>query len=192
MEKIKSPKSVTNKLAHWFNKVSPRSLTTKVLVGCAFFMALGSANAMAADYVTIGGARNAAVAKLLPEFNMRHDRKLKLVVLSKDDGSARAYIQIMPAVAHLSNTKEYAQNVMDSYAGWGLTAQVARRGFSFSYVDNAPCTGLVSYFDGSSYLMFGACGLISKDELFKAYSIAKRELDLEEILSRTATPNVYY
>lgn len=142
--------------------------------------------------VTIGNSSSVALAKLLPGFSIHHTKKDRLVTVVRNDGSAKAFIRVMPAAAHLSTTKSYAQNVMDSYSGWGLTAQISRRGFSFNYVDNAPCAGLVTYFDGASYLMFGACGMISKDELFKAYSVAKKELGLDEALNRSAMPSVYY
>ena len=92
----------------------------------------------------------------------------------------------------MSTTKAYAQSVMDSYGGWGLTAQIARRGFSFQYVDNAPCAGLVTYFDGSSYLLYGACGFISSEEMTRAFSLAKMQLDLDDLLNRSAAPSMYY
>ena len=111
---------------------------------------------------------------------------------TRKDGKAKAFVQILAPTAHLSTTKAYAQSVMDSYGGWGLTAQIARRGFSFQYVDNAPCAGLVTYFDGSSYLLYGACGFISPEEMTRAFSLAKMQLDLDDLLNRSAAPSMYY
>lgn len=142
--------------------------------------------------ITIGGKTDNSLDNLLPGFSSSYNKKEKIVVVSKLDGSAKAFIQLMPPVPYLSTTKAYAQNVMDSYAGWGLTAQIARRGFSFQYVDNAPCAALVSYFDGASYLMFGACGLITSDELNRALFIAKQQLGIDDIIYRSAMPTIYY
>lgn len=142
--------------------------------------------------VTIGGRSNPDVERLLPDFTMNYDRNKHVVSLQRKDGSGRAFVQIMPAASHLSTTKAYAQNVMDSYSGWGLTARIERRGFSFQYVDNAPCSGLLTYFDGTSYLLFGACGLISQEELTKAFSFAKLQLGLDNITYRSSQPSAYY
>lgn len=142
--------------------------------------------------ITIGARSDPRVDRLLPNYTLSHNRQNKVVSLMKADGSAKAFVQILPAAAHLSTTKAYAQDVMDSYSGWGLTAQIARRGFSFKYVDNAPCAGLLTYFDGTSYLMFGACGVISQDEMAKAFSIAKLQLGLDDITYRSSMPSVYY
>lgn len=159
------------------------------LLGCSLFFG----TAMAADLnITIGGKQDPGVTRLLPDYTMNYNRKNRIVSLVKQDGSAKAFIQIMAPAAHLSTTKAYAQNVMDIYAGWGLKAEIARRGFSFQYVDNAPCAGLLSYFDGTSYLLFGACGVMSKDEITRAFSIAKLQLGLDEMLSRSAAPSAYY
>lgn len=183
------------------NKVKAGTSRLKVLsyiksavaiVAISFAFTSVSHAAPSPSTVTIGNSSSAALGKLLPGFSIHHTKKDRLVTVVKNDGSAKAFIRVMPAAAHLSTTKSYAQNVMDSYSGWGLTAQISRRGFSFNYVDNAPCAGLVTYFDGASYLMFGACGMISKDELFKAYSVAKKELGLDEALNRSAMPSVYY
>lgn len=142
--------------------------------------------------ISIGGKMDNTLDSLLPGFSSNYNKKEKIVVVSKLDGSAKAFIQVMPPVPYLSTTKAYAQNVMDSYAGWGLTAQIARRGFSFQYVDNAPCSALVTYFDGASYLMFGACGLITSDELNRALYIAKQQLGIDDIIYRSAMPTIYY
>lgn len=142
--------------------------------------------------ITIGGRSDPNVERLLPDYTMSYNRSERVVSLLKKDGSAKAFVQILPAAAHLSTTKAYAQDIMDSYAGWGLTAQIARRGFSFQYVDNAPCAALLSYFDGTSYLLFGACGVISQDEMTKAFSIAKLQLGLDDITYRSSMPSAYY
>lgn len=150
------------------------------------------ANASNTANVTIGWRSNYDVERILPNFTMNYDRNTQVVSLQRKDGCGRAFVQIMPAASHLSTTKAYAQNVMDTYAGWGLTARIERRGFSFQYVDNAPCAGLLTYFDGTSYLLFGACGLISQEELTKAFSLAKLQLGLDNIIYRSSLPSVYY
>ena len=143
--------------------------------------------------IMIGSSSNdPIVARLLPDYVMDYNRAKKVVALRKSDGSAKAFVQILPAAAHLSTTKAYAQDVMDSYSGWGLTAQVVRRGFSFHYVDNAPCAALLSYFDGTSYLLFSACGFISADEMTKAFAIGRKQLGIDNTLYRTSSPAVYY
>ncbi len=181
------------KLKAQLSGIKHLSYVAKTLVAAtALSLCLSHGTQAAEATVTIGNSSSATMAKLLPGFSIHHTKKQRLVTVVKNDGSAKAFIRVMPAAAHLSTTKAYAQNVMDSYSGWGLTAQIARRGFSFNYVDNAPCSGLVTYFDGASYLMFGACGLITKEELFKAYSVAKKELGLDEALTRSAMPSVYY
>lgn len=165
-----------------------KSITCALVLLASF---ISSNLAMSAPMVAIGGNQDSDETKILPDFSMSHNRRDKIVTFIKNDGTAKAFIQIMPAAAHLSTTKAYAQNVMDSYAGWGLSAQIERRGFSFKYVDNAPCSGLVSYFDGTSYLMMGACGFISQDELTKAFYLGKKELKLDEALYRSAKPSSY-
>ena len=165
--------------------VSRLSLACLVGLACSF-----SANS--APYVVMGSVPDSNVSRILPDYVMQYQHKDKTVIFRKKDGTAKAFVQVMPAAAHLSTTKAYAQNVMDSYAGWGLTAQIERRGFSFKYVDNAPCTGLVSYFDGTSYLIVGACGFMSQDEMTKAFYLGKKELKLDESLYRSSSPSVYY
>ena len=142
--------------------------------------------------MSIGGEQDARVSRILPDYNLNYNRQARSVSLTRKDGKAKAFVQILAPTAHLSTTKAYAQSVMDSYGGWGLTAQIARRGFSFQYVDNAPCAGLVTYFDGSSYLLYGACGFISSEEMTRAFSLAKMQLDLDDLLSRSAAPSMYY
>ena len=81
--------------------------------------------------------------------------------------------------------------MMDSYQGWDLKAVVDLRGFAFKYVDNAPCSGLLTYFDGRSYLFFLACGNFEKDELTALYKKANQALKVSEILKLQARPNLY-
>lgn len=165
-------------------------MISRLMLGAIALMCALSANA--SPYVVMGAVPDQNLARLLPGYTMNYQRANKTVIFNKTDGTAKAFMQIMPAAAHLNTTKAYAQDVMDSYAGWGLTAQIERRGFSFKYVDNAPCTGLISYFDGTSYLMVGACGFISQDELSKAFYLGKKELKIDEALYRSASPSVYY
>lgn len=155
-------------------------------------LAMAAPSSTGAVNITIGGRSDPNVERLLPDYAMSYDRVKRVVALHKKDGSAKAFVQILPAAAHLSTTKAYAQDVMDSYSGWGLTAQITRRGFSFQYVDNAPCAGLLTYFDGTSYLLFGACGLISQEEMTKAFSLAKLQLGLDDITYRSSMPSAYY
>ena len=154
--------------------------------------AVAAPSSTGAVNITIGGRSDPNVERLLPDYAMSYDRVKRVVALHKKDGSAKAFVQSLPAAAHLSTTKAYAQAGMDSYSGWGLTAQITRRGFSFQYVDNAPCAGLLTYFDGTSYLLFGACGLISQEEMTKAFSLAKRQLGLDDITYRSSMPRAYY
>lgn len=142
--------------------------------------------------MSIGGEQNARVNRILPDYNLSYNRQSRIVSLTRKDGKAKAFVQILAPAAHLSTTKAYAQSVMDSYAGWGLTAQIARRGFSFQYVDNAPCAGLVTYFDGSSYLLYGSCGFMTPEEMTRAFSLAKMQLDIDDLLNRSAAPSMYY
>lgn len=107
------------------------------------------------------------------------------------DGSFSASLKIMRAQVNLSTTKEYAQYVMDSYQGWGLKPVVDLRGFSFNYIDNGPCSFLVTYFDGRSYLGFSACGKISADDLTRLFKIANETLKLDEILKQQSHATTY-
>ena len=84
------------------------------------------------------------------------------VTYEKTDGNGQASLSIVNPVVNLSTTKDYAQYIMDSYQGWDLKPVIDLRGFSFKFVDNAPCSGLVTYFDGRSYLLFKACGNFEK------------------------------
>jgi len=104
--------------------------------------------------------------------------------------SSYATLQIMDPIVNLSTTKQYAQYLMDNYKGWDLKAVVDLRGFSFKYVDNAPCSGLITYFDGRSYLFFSACGTFSVDELTALYRKANESLKLTEILKLQSRPNL--
>lgn len=146
---------------------------------------------IAVGMISFGNDADPQAKALLPDYNFAHDKSKKLVSFVKPDGSAKAFMQIMDPIPYLSTTKDYAQYVMDSYSGWGLKAQISRRGFSFSYVDNSPCAATVTYFDGASYLMFGACGLIEKDDIARAFLYAKEKLNIDEHISRSALPSLY-
>lgn len=136
--------------------------------------------------------QDSAISRVLPRFSLIKDVYKQAAVLRKDDGSAYVVVQILKPEPYFDNLQKYAENVMQYYQGSNLTPQPQRRGYSFRYQDEIPCAGLVSYFDGTSYVMMGACGLLSQDELTKALSVAKKQLGLDEILSRTALPNLYY
>lgn len=113
------------------------------------------------------------------------------VTFVKGDGSAQASLRILMPVNTLSTTKSYAQYVMDRYSGWGLTPVLDLRGFSFRYVDNAPCAGLLTYFDGRSFLLFTSCGKIEAKTLQELYSKADKELRISEKLKRESRANFY-
>ncbi|SFS74646.1 hypothetical protein SAMN02910357_01616 [Succinivibrio dextrinosolvens] len=108
-----------------------------------------------------------------------------------EQGGKNASLQILEPIVNLSTTKQYAQYMMDSYQGWDLKAVVDLRGFAFKYVDNAPCSGLLTYFDGRSYLFFQACGNFEQDELTALYKKANQALKVSEILKLQARPNLY-
>ncbi|MBE6423829.1 hypothetical protein SAMN02745213_00050 [Succinivibrio dextrinosolvens DSM 3072] len=108
-----------------------------------------------------------------------------------EQGGKMASLQILDPIINLSTTKQYAQYMMDTYRGWDLKAVVDLRGFAFKYVDNAPCSGLISYFDGRSYLFFQACGNFEKDELTALYRKANQALKVSEILKLQSRPNLY-
>ena len=107
------------------------------------------------------------------------------------DGSASASLRILYPVNLLSTTKSYAQYVMDKFSGWGLTPVLDLRGFSFKYVDNAPCAGLLTYFDGRSFLLFTSCGKIDPSELHQLYLKADKELRISEKIKRENRPILY-
>lgn len=106
------------------------------------------------------------------------------------DGSGSARLGIMAPVLGLNTTKECAEYAMDRLRGWDLQPVVALRGFSFRYVDNAPCSGLVTYFDGRSSLLFTACGKVAREELDKIWADADARLRLSKRLKRESHPNL--
>lgn len=113
------------------------------------------------------------------------------VTYEKTDGNGQASLSIVNPVVNLSTTKDYAQYIMDSYQGWDLKPVIDLRGFSFKFVDNAPCSGLVTYFDGRSYLLFKACGKVSEDDLKTLYNRANQKLKLEETLKKQSRAQLY-
>jgi len=115
----------------------------------------------------------------------------KSVIYKKADGTASAELSVLDPIINIPTTKDYAQYVMDSYQGWDLKPVIDLRGFSFKFVDNAPCSGLVTYYDGRSYLLFKSCGVVSSDELKDLFSRANEKLKLRETLKKQARPNLY-
>ena len=113
------------------------------------------------------------------------------VIYEKIDGSARASLSLVNPIINLSTTKDYAQYVMDSYQGWDLQPVLDLRGFSFKFVDNAPCSGLLTYFDGRSYILFKACGVVRSEELMQLYKRANEKLKLDETLKKQSKANLY-
>ena len=113
------------------------------------------------------------------------------VIYEKIDGSARASLSLVNPIINLSTTKDYAQYVMDSYQGWDLQPVLDLRGCSFKFVDNAPCSGLLTYFDGRSYILFKACGVVSSEELMQLYKRANEKLKLDETLKKQSKANLY-
>ena len=113
------------------------------------------------------------------------------VIYEKIDGSARASLSLVNPIINLSTTKDYAQYVMDSYQGWDLQPVLDLRGFSFKFVDNAPCSGLLTYFDGRSYILFKACGVVSSEESMQLYKRANEKLKLDETLKKQSKANLY-
>ena len=95
-----------------------------------------------------------------------------------EDGLKRAELRLLEAAAHLPTTRALALNLMDSLQGYELTADVSLRGFSFKYVDNGPCAGLVTYYDGVRSLFFTACGNVGEDELLSLYREGGEQLRL--------------
>ncbi len=113
------------------------------------------------------------------------------VTYVRSDGSATATLRLIAPELTLSTTKAYAQHVMDSYQGWDLKPVIDLRGFSFKYVDNAPCSGLLTYYDGRSYLLFQACGQIEQAELTGLFQDAGAKLRLSETLKKQSRPTLY-
>ena len=62
---------------------------------------------------------------------------------------------------------------------------------SFKFVDNAPCSGLVTYFDGRAYLLFKACGKVSEADLKTLFNRANQKLKLEETLKKQSRAQLY-
>ena len=125
------------------------------------------------------------------ERNYEEFIKSDSVIYEKIDGSARASLSLVNPIINLSTTKDYAQYVMDSYQGWDLQPVLDLRGFSFKFVDNAPCSGLLTYFDGRSYILFKACGVVSSEELMQLYKRANEKLKLDETLKKQSKANLY-
>lgn len=113
------------------------------------------------------------------------------VTYVRADARASAGLKLLQPLPEFSTTKSFAQYVMDSYQGWDLTPRINVRGFSFKYVDNAPCAGLLTYFDGRSYLLFLACGDTDRDTLRELYTQASAKLRLSETLKKQSRAHLY-
>lgn len=137
-------------------------------------------------------AQDQSIGQILPGFVLHVGSAQRVVTLSKADGSGQVLMQILKPVPYVNTLNHYAAYVMDFYQGSHLTAQPQRRGYSFRYKDQHSCAGLVTFFDGTSYLLMSVCGSVSQDELTKALSVAKKQLGIDDILYRSALPNVYY
>lgn len=108
----------------------------------------------------------------------------------KADASGSCELSVLSPEVLLPTTRAYAQYVMDSYQGWDLQPLIDLRGFVFKFVDNAPCAGLLTYYDGRSFLFFKACGKLDETELATLFRTAGEQLKLSEQLkkqSRSAT-----
>lgn len=137
-------------------------------------------------------SQDSLISKILPGFSLEVENTKQLVTLQKADGSAYVMMQLLKPVPYVNTLEAYARHVMDYYQGSELKAQPQRRGYSFIYQDSAPCSGLVTFFDGSSYLMMGVCGKLNQDEITKSLNIAKKQLGLDELIQRSSMPKVYY
>ena len=113
------------------------------------------------------------------------------ITYDKSDGSGYVSVQILPPRVSVNTTKEYALALMDSYQGFNLKAQVDLRGFSFNFVDNAPCSALLSYFDGSNYLLYKSCGNNDVKAQKHIFNEAKERLNLDKRLKQSSRANFY-
>ena len=138
-------------------------------------------------FIVLGAALLCKVA--LADFIVSSD-DYEVNFYSKDRDSYLA-VKILPPEVFLPNTRAYAQYVMDSYQGWDLKANLSLRGFSFKYVDNSPCAGLVSYLDGSSCIFYRTCGFIQDKELTELLTQGLKTLKVDEILQKKAKANFY-
>ncbi len=95
-----------------------------------------------------------------------------------DDGSSYVACELIDNMDRLSTTKDYAQYMMDSYQGWQLQPIISLNGFSFKYVDNAPCAALLKPYDGARYIIYKVCGNVSKRDLNSL--IKQSDIDLKK------------
>lgn len=98
------------------------------------------------------------------------------VVYAGQDGISYFSLEIVENIYVLSTTKDYAQYMMDTYQGWELRPEITLGGFSFKFVDNAPCAGVVAYHDSASYYFYRACGVIEQQKLNELAAEAKKAL----------------
>lgn len=113
------------------------------------------------------------------------------VVYTHNDGVSYIALNILPPVLSLNTTKDYAQYVMDAYQGFELKAQLPLRGYSFKYVDNAPCVGVISYFDGINYTLFRSCGSNKAKDVKALLNEGIMLLNLKKNLEKSSKPTVY-
>lgn len=121
-------------------------------------------------------------SKIIDETSITYDKK---------DGSGYVCVQILPPITRVNTTKEYALALMDSYQGFNLKAQVALRGFSFNFVDNAPCAATLTYFDGSNYLLYKSCGLHDIKIQKIIFNEAREKLNLDKKLKQSSRANFF-
>lgn len=140
----------------------------------------------------INNSQDAMFNKILPGFMMQVDASKQIVSLHKTDNSAFVSMQLLKPIPYINTLKQYTEHVMKYYQGSHLTIQAQRRGYSFRYYDTQPCVALVTFFDGTSYLMMNVCGKLEQDEVTRALNVAKKQLGLDELLQRSSRPNVYY
>ncbi len=100
----------------------------------------------------------------------------------KSDGSARFYLELLPTLAQFGTTRQAAAALQQRLQGFGLTAELSERGYSFNYTDVLPCRALLSYFDGTQYLCCRICGDVTKDDFVRLYQNAARRLGLKAAL----------
>ena len=98
------------------------------------------------------------------------------VTLASADGLSYVSAELVGGILALSTTKDYAQYLMNSFQGWELRPELTLGGFSFMFIDRAPCAGVVTHYDGASYLFYRACGAMSHAELEQQLREARRQL----------------
>ena len=98
------------------------------------------------------------------------------VTLASPAGHSYVSAELVGGIHILSTTKDYAQYLMNSYQGWELRPELSLGGFSFNFIDRAPCAGVVTHHDGASYLFYRACGAMAAADLERQLREARRQL----------------